>query len=169
MQSALNEELRLLLIGTNDQRRRVGQALYHFYRTLAFGAQHGRTFLQGVRAWAPAGAAIFTSLSRTLNELVPHEEDTALRRYVGEVLRQLAADITRGDAMLHPYLRWLESRFPVLTALMQRESPTSRIHDFVLATELARTFGRIAHADRQEVAQLLGVLAETTDPRPSRA
>jgi hypothetical protein len=137
---ALDLELRRLVVGTNEQRRRVGQALYHYWRTLAFWHAQGRPFAAITLGWCGAGASIFTAMAATLGDLGEPREDGPLRRYLAEVLGRLADDLARGDAMLVPFLRWLEARFPSLTALMRREAESSPIHDLALAVDLADLF-----------------------------
>lgn len=160
MPSQLDLELKKLVVGTNDQRRRVGQALYHFYRTLIFWNEKQVPFLEITRGWSLGGAEIFDTLSRSLHELGPAERDERLRAWLAEVLTELAADLERGDAMLFPFLRWLEGRFPTLTAMMQEEQGGSKILDYELARRLAHVFTRMAGADRAGMAALLRDEAE---------
>jgi hypothetical protein len=151
----LDAELRRLLVRTNDQRRRTGQALHHLYRTLVFWARHEATFLESVQRWSPGGAEIFRQLALTLEALEPVEPDDALRPYFGEVLEHLADDLERGDRMLVPFLRWIESRFPPLTEMMRGESDESRTYDVDLAWLLARTFAACRTAARREMVKAL--------------
>ncbi len=146
----LEEELESLLAETNDQRRRVGQAIWHFYRSLLFWRERGRSFLEIARAWAPGGAAVFHSMVATLRRLGPHEVDAPLRAFVAEVLDTCGEDVARGDTMLIPFLRWIEGKFPALTRMMQEESPDSRIYDFELATALEDLFERLAADDAKD-------------------
>jgi hypothetical protein len=140
MTLALDAELERLLVGTNEQRRRVGQALWHLHKTLAFWHSRGRTFSSIARAWCAAGGAIFSSMAATLRRLGRPEADARLRAFVAEVLQQLADDLERGEHMLVPFLRWMDERFPVLTAMMREESAATRVYDSELATLLADTF-----------------------------
>jgi len=57
--SDLDRDLEKLLVGTNDLRRRTGQAFYHFYRTLIFWSDKGLSFHESTKVWMAAGAAIF--------------------------------------------------------------------------------------------------------------
>jgi hypothetical protein len=155
LREALDAELERLLVGTNEQRRRVGQALYHFYRSLVFWSARGRSFVAIAAAWSAAGAGIFDALATTLRELPPHAPDARLRRFVRDVLLRLAADLERGDHMLVPFLRWIETRFPELTAMMQAESRATAIHDFELARELTGLFRLVARGERAEMVRLL--------------
>jgi len=150
-------ELARLLVGTNDQRRRVGQSLFHFYRTLIFWKAKGLSFFEVTRAWSAGGAAIFDNMADTLRELGEPQRDETLRAFLGDFLRQLADDLERGDHLLLPFLRWLEGRFPELTAMMQAEDETSRIYDVELAEVLARMY---AFAARCERADLVGIVRE---------
>ena len=109
MRTELDRELVKLLVETNEQRRRFGQAIYHFYRTLVFWLPKGRSFLQITQAWSAGGATIFDTLAATLEEMDEHAADPTLRAFVVRVLDQLADDLERGDNMLVPYLRWLEN------------------------------------------------------------
>ena len=149
--SPLDQELKQLLIETNDLRRRAGQAFYHFYRTLVFWSDKGHSFADSTRAWAPGGAAIFSTLADVLRPMSPHREDEALRAYVGALLLQLASDLERGDHMRYGFLRWMEQRFPGLTKMMQSETATTQIYDHALAQELADAFHLIAGASDREL------------------
>lgn len=160
MPHTLDHELRKLLIGTNDQRRRVGQALYHYYRTLIFWMQKGRPLFATTQAWSAGGAAIFRGLTVTLEPLTPWARDTRLRVYLAGFLEQLADDLERGDHMLVPFLRWMETIFPELTEIIREEDATSKIYDYDLARELASLFASIADAPRSEVVQALRTCAE---------
>jgi len=146
--SQLDLELKKLVVGTNDQRRRVGQALYHFYRTLIFWNEKQVPFIEITRGWSVGGAEIFNTLGRSLHELGTSEHDERLRAWLAEVFEQLAENLERGDAMLFPFLRWLEGRFPSLTTMMQEEQSGSRILDYELARRLEHLFTRMAGADR---------------------
>jgi len=157
----LDLELKRLVVGTNDQRRRVGQTLFHFYRTLIFWRDKGLPFLDVVRAWSAGGAAVFDGLATTLRKLGPEERDEELRGFTASFLQQLAGDVERGDHMLLPFLRWLEGRFPELTAMMQAESPGSRIYDVTLAEDLAALFVHTARADAEGMPRLLRAGART--------
>ena len=57
--------------------------------------------------------------------------------------------------MLHPYIRWLETRFPDLTQMMQEEKAGSQIHDYELARALTTVFARAKDADREDLVSLL--------------
>ncbi len=152
--SHLDRELAKLVLGTNDQRRRVGQAVYHLYRTLIFWHDKRRPFHASVQAWSVGGAAIFESLAAMLEGLDPFEEDAKLRAWLAIVLAQLGDDLRRGDHMLVPFLRWMEGRFGELTRMMQEESAGSTIYDFALARILEELFARAAGADRLGMADL---------------
>ncbi|MDJ0523461.1 MAG: hypothetical protein QNJ90_15440 [Planctomycetota bacterium] len=152
---ALDAELQRLVVGTNDQRRRVGQTLFHFYRTLIFWREKGMSFFDVVRAWSAGGAAVFDALAATLREMGAPERDEVLRAFTAEFLERLAEDLERGDHLMVPFLRWLETRFPQLTAMMHAESETSRIYDVDLAEDLAALF---VHAARSDRAGMLSVL-----------
>ncbi len=159
----LDLELKRLIAGTNDQRRRVGQTLFHFYRTLIFWRDKGMSFFDVTRAWSAGGAAIFDSQARSLRELLgdggEEHRDEDLRSFTAEFLDQLAGDVARGDHMLLPFLRWLEERFPALTAMMQDEDPDSRIYDVALADDLAALFVHAACADRENLHDVLRAAA----------
>lgn len=155
MDAHLDRELKQLILGTNDQRRRVGQAVFHLYKTIVFWHDKGRAFSAIVRAWSLGGAAIFDSLAATLEGLDRFDEDARLRRWLAEVLGQLAGDLERGDHMLVPFLRWVESRFPELTSMMQAESAGSKIYDFALARSLTGLFTRAAGLERLDLARTL--------------
>ena len=142
----MHDALRSLLAETNDQRRRFGQTIYHFYRTLGFWHGRGKDFAYATRAFAPAGAQLFESMATHLRELTPHQEDVALRQFAQGVFAQLADDLERGPRLLVGYMRWLEGRFPLLTRLMQAESPTSRCFDYALAVDLGQGLQAMAHA-----------------------
>lgn len=153
----LDLELKRLLVGTNDQRRRVGQTLYHFYRTLVFWRDKGLSFLDATQAWAAGGAAVFDSMASTLRELGDPVADVDLRAFTGTFLAQLADDLETGDRMMVSFLRWIEGRFPELTAMMQAEDETNRIYDVELAEILARMFAYGARSDRGD---LVGIMRE---------
>jgi hypothetical protein len=153
--TALDRELLKLLTGTNDQRRRVGQTLYHFYRTLIFWMPKGRTFLEITRAWSAGGAAVFDTLATTLDEIGEPSRDERLRAFTGRVLVQLADDLERGDRMLVPYLRWLETLFPELTEMIRQEDVGSRIYDVDLARELGSLFAAAPDASREDLVRSL--------------
>ncbi|MHC5009853.1 MAG: hypothetical protein ACYTG6_02760 [Planctomycetota bacterium] len=152
MDTQLDLERKRLIIGTNDQRRRFGQALYHFYRTLVFWMEKDLSFSEITKAWSAGGAAIFDSLASTLREIGPPQLDVRLRRFVSTVLVQLATDLDRGGHMTAPFLRWLEARFPELTSMMQEETADSRIYDYELAHALALLFSDLARAEPGELA-----------------
>lgn len=159
MATALDRELLSLLVETNDQRRRVGQTLYHFYRTLIFWMPKGRTFFDITKAWSAGGAAIFDALAATLAELPPPSPDARLRGFVRGVLERLADDLERGDHMLVPFLRWIESLFPELTTMIREESVGSRIYDLELARELASLFAVSPDAARGDFVGSLRAVA----------
>ena len=160
MPSQLDHELKKIVLGTNDQRRRVGQAFYHFYRTLIFWNEKDVGFLDITRAWSVGGAEIFDGLATALRDLEVFGTDTRLRQWLAEVLGQLAGDLERGDAMLFPFLRWLEGRFPTLTTMMQEEQSGSKIWDYELARRLAHLFTLTAGADRRAMVDLLRAEAD---------
>ena len=151
----LDAELRRLLVGTNEQRRRVGQTLYHFYRTLVFWREHGHGFYETAKLWSGAGASVFGSLATTLRSLGSPSKDDALRAYMTAWLLQLADDLERGETMFVSYIRWLEQRFPVLTTMMKEENQDSLIFDVELCERMANTLGRFAVAERPEATQVL--------------
>ena len=155
MPTQLDLELKKLVVGTNDQRRRVGQAFYHFYRTLVFWNEKGVGFLDITRAWSMGGAEIFDSLGRSLHELGTFDRDERLRAWLADVLTHLASDLQQGDALLFPFVRWLEGRFPPLTKMMQEEQGGSKILDYELARQLTHLFTRMAGADRAGTVDLL--------------
>lgn len=148
-EATLDTELRRLLADTNDQRRRFGKALYHFYRTLIFWGERDATFVEATRMWAAGGAAIFDGVAASLRELSPHQQDDALRTFAATFLRRLGADLERGPHMRVSFLRWLEARFPELTTMMRTESAVGRLFDYDLAFELANLFARVARATDQ--------------------
>ncbi len=160
MPTALETELLRLLVGTNDQRRCVGQTLYHFYRTLTFWMPKGRSFFDITKAWSAGGAAIFDSLARTLAELPPAHPDPVLRAYLGQVLGRLADDLERGDNMLVPFLRYLETLFPELTEMIRQESVGTHLYDLDLARELASLFTLAPDARREDVVRSFRAAAE---------
>lgn len=133
----LERELQLLLVETNDLRRRTGQTFWHFFRTLVFWNDKGKGFGESVKLWAPAGSSIFGTLAGVLREVGEHSEDTALRGYTAEVFERLADDLERGEHMRMSFLRWLESRFPDLTDLMQTSDAGERIYDYAYAQQLS--------------------------------
>lgn len=166
METVLDLELKRLVVGTNEQRRRVGQAIFHLYKTFVFWHDKGRGFYDIASRWAVGGAAIFDSLAATLRDLEVFQEDPPLRAWLAEVLDQLALDLERGDQMLHPFIRWLESRFPDLTAMMQEEKSGSKIHDYDLALALTNVFARAADADREDMVALLRGASFEIRPAP---
>ena len=157
MRHTLDDRQLALVAETNDQRRCVGQALTYLHRTLLQGNERGRGLRAGVRAFAPGAAALFASLEARLRRLSSRGRDERLRRWLSAVLARLAEDLDRGDRMLVPFARWLEGRFPELTALMRKEAPESKVHDAVLAQDLALAFGACARAEPE---RLPGVLSE---------
>ena len=156
----LELELKRLVIGTNDQRRRFGQTMFHFYRTLIFWREKEMPFAQITQMWSAGGAAIFDAMAGMLREVGEQKDDERLRTFCDGFLRQLAEDIERGDHMIVPFLRWLEERMPELTAMMQDESPDSRIYDIELADILAALF---VHTARAEVGGIPRVLRAAAD------
>ena len=76
----LDRQLLELLVETNEQRRRVGQTLYHLYRTLVFWLPKQRSFLDVTRAWSASGAAVFDALATTLGDLGPWKISTGPSR-----------------------------------------------------------------------------------------
>jgi len=164
VKSQLDRELEQLLVGTNAQRRRAGQALYHFYRTLIFWQNKGHTFHDSVRAWSAGGAAIFDSIAGTLAELGDPSRDEQLRRFMALVLHRLADDLERGDHTRTSFLRWIESRFPELTAMMKEEADDSTVYDVDLAVDLSELFTLCAGADAGETSAVLRAGAERIRP-----
>ncbi len=163
MKTGLDIELKRLLVGTNDERRRVGQALFHLYRTLIFWKDKGLAFADVTRAWSAGGAAVFDALAASLREVRDASagaRDHDLRAFTAAFLDRLAEDLARGDHMLVPFLRWLEERFPDVTRMMQREVPASRIFDVALAEALATLFAQMARADRGALSDLLSAAAD---------
>ena len=154
-QGSLDAELRRLLAETNDQRRRFGKALYHFYRTLVFWGERGASFAEATRMWAAGGAAIFDGLAASLRELDPHAEDHTLRAFAVTFLRRLGEDVKRGTHMRVSFLRWLEARFPELTTMMRTETTVVQLFDYDLAFELANLFARIAQARDEDLPDML--------------
>jgi len=155
----LELELKRLVVGTNDQRRRVGQTLFHFYKTLIFWREKDLPFAQVTRMWSAGGAAIFDAMAGTLRRLGEQTDDPRLREFCARFLEQLAGDLERGDHMIVPFLRWLEERMPELTAMMQEESPTSRIYDIELADILAALFVHCARAEPEGMPRVLRAAA----------
>jgi hypothetical protein len=148
-------ELRRLVAQTNDLRRRVGQVLWHLDRSLVFWDRRGKGFLAILRLWLPAAGETFEATARTMEDLGAPKEDRRLRRFLREVLERLADDLERGDHMLHPFLRWLEGRFPVLTALMKGDRPGSRVFDRALAEVLAGALLLSSREERAGIARRL--------------
>jgi hypothetical protein len=155
----LSAELERLLVGTNDLRRRTGQAFHHFYRTLLFWQRHDEPFVASVRRWSASGAAIFGSMAPFLRRLGENARDDDLRRWVVAVVRQVADDVERGDHMVVPFLRWIEARFPPLTEMMKAERPDSRIYDADLAQSLAAGLAAVARTTQR--AAVSAALRET--------
>jgi hypothetical protein len=155
MPSQFEIELERLVVGTNDQRRRVGQTLFHLYRTFIFWKDKGRSFFDVTRAWSAGGAAIFDAMASTLREVGPPEPDEPLRRFLAGFMERLAGDLERGEHRFVGFLRWLESTFPEITEMMRAESGDSRIYDSELAEQLGALFARAARADREALVGLL--------------
>lgn len=151
MPTDLDLELQRLLVGTNDLRRRAGQALYHFYRTLIFWSDKGLSFLDSTQVWMAAGSHIMGLTATSLEALGDADEDAELRAFLAEVLERLAEDLERGEHTRIAHIRWLESRFPLLTAMMKREAGEAPIFDHPLARHLAETFTLCAGGTRTEV------------------
>lgn len=143
----LDRDLARLLAETNDQRRRFGQALWFFHRTLAFWGERNKTFAEATRLWAPAGAALFSAMAKVLHTAGQQRRDEALRRFAADTMERLAADLARGPELRVAFLLYLDSRFPQLTALMREEQATTRIFDHELADVLARGFAAAAASD----------------------
>ena len=155
----LELELKRLVVGTNDQRRRFGQTMFHFYRTLIFWREKQLGFAQITQMWSAGGAAIFDAMAGMLRQLGGQEDDARLRAFCVEFLRQLAEDLERGDHMMVPFLRWLEERMPELTAMMQEENADSRIYDIELADILAALFVHTARSDPAGMPRVLRAAA----------
>lgn len=155
----LEREMRLLTVGTNDQRRRVGQTLFHFYKTLIFWKETDVGFAAITRMWSAGGGMVFDALAASMRDLGDPGRDEPLRSYTAEFLVQLAEDLARGDHMLLSYLRWLEERFPELTAMMQEESSSSRIYDVELAEILAALFVHCASAEPEGLPRVFKAAA----------
>ncbi|MCP5071641.1 MAG: hypothetical protein GY946_34205 [bacterium] len=155
----LERELRTLLAGTNDQRRRVGQTLYHLYRTLIFWSERGKGFLETTRLWAASGASIFDTLATSLRDAGIPRPDTRLRAYLARVWRQLAEDLSRGGHMQYGYLRWLEQQFPELTKIMKQEDVASRIFDVQLAVTVSQGLTLLAGAGESSAPDVLRDMA----------
>ena len=137
---------------TNDQRRCAGQALHYLHRTLLLGYERGKGFAGVVRAWAPGAAALFASLETRLRRLAMAGRDDRLRRWLANVLARLADDLDGGDRRIVPFARWLEARFPELTALMRGEPAGSRLHDADLARGLALAFAACGRSAKGALA-----------------
>ena len=116
-------------------------------------------FLKDVSTANKTNTALFASLEARLRRLPSAGRDERLRRWLSAVLLRLAEDLDRGDRMLIPFARWLEGRFPDLTALMRREAPGSKVHDAALAQDLALTFGACARAEPERLARVLAEAA----------
>ncbi len=155
----LELELKRLVVGTNDQRRRFGQTMFHFYRTLIFWREKGLGFAQVTQMWSAGGAAVFDAMAGTLRELGEQQDDADLRAFASAFLDQIADDLERGDHMIVPFLRWLEERMPELTAMMQEEQPASRIYDIELADVLAALFVHCARAEPDGLPRVLRAAA----------
>ena len=165
----LELELKRLVVGTNDQRRRFGQAMFHFYRTLIFWREKELGFARITQMWSAGGAAIFDAMAGMLRQLGDQEDDVRLRAFCVAFLQQLAEDVERGDHMIVPFLRWLEERMPELTAMMQEENADSRIYDIELAEVLAALFVHAARADTDGLPRVLRAAANEITPEEERA
>jgi|GEM_PF-4865318 len=155
MRRSPDDELLEVIAETNDQRRRLGQALLGLHRALLFGTARGRTFADAVRLWAPGAATSFAGLSDRLRRLPPHAHDDRLRRFIAPLLVGLAGDLERGEHGLIPFLRDLERIFPQLTALMRAEARAPRIADLELARALEALCGALARDDRASAVRRL--------------
>ncbi len=145
----LRRDLERWLFDANDARRRVGQALYHFYRTLVFWNRRGLGFGRITTLWAPAAAEILSELGRALERQGLAGRDDALRAFAAGFLERLAEDLGRGDRALPLFLSWMETRFPRLTALMRESDPQAALHDPPLLGTLATGLARASRlADR---------------------
>ncbi len=160
MATDLDLELKKLLVGTNDLRRRTGQAFYHFYRTLVFWADKDLSFLDSTKVWMAAGAQIFNLTASSLESIGTPSRDEPLRTFSTEVLRQLADDLERGEHTRIAHVRWLEARFPALTKMMRREASETPIYDSRLARGLAQTFTLCAGATRGDMVAYLREAAD---------
>jgi len=136
VRQAPDDELLALVAETNDQRRVVGQSLWSLHRALVFGHTRGTSFGAALARWAPGAAQVSEGLERRLRRLAPHAPDDALRRFTSDALERLAEGLEREEFGLVPFLRFLEGRFPALTALMREEEKGSKRYDIVLAREL---------------------------------
>ena len=170
MDEHLHDELHRLLAETNDQRRRFGLTIYHVYRMLVFWGERGTSFGRAVQLAAPAGAALFDTMEVSLRDLFPHEADVPLRGFAAELLDRLARDLEGGDRLRVAFLRWLEGRFPALTALMRAEAPETRLFDHELAVDLAQGFAAIAEASEDQlvprIRRLADAISESADDPP---
>ena len=162
----LELELKRLVVGTNDQRRRFGQTMFHFYRTLIFWREKAMPFAQITQMWSAGGAAIFDAMAGMLRQVGEQQDDVRLRTFCEGFLRQLADDLERGDHMIVPFLRWLEERMPELTAMMQEENPSSRIYDIELAEVLAALFVHCARAEPKGLPRVLRAAARQIGIEP---
>lgn len=163
--TAMQRELERLLVGTNDLRRRVGQSLYHYYRTLIFWSQRGRAFSHTTRLWCAAAASAFDSVGVILRDAGPPEVDAPLRAFLARAFHQLADDLERGEHMQHAWLRWLESKFPALTTLMREAGEDDRILDAELASQLAEGLALAAGAERDDLVARFHALASDVRAR----
>ena len=132
-------------------------ALFVLGACLLFWKNKGLSFYDVTRAWSAGGAVVFDAMASTLRELGEAQSDDRLRAFTSGFLLQLAEDLERGDRMLMPFLRWLESRFPELTEMMQAEDETTRIYDAELAEVLARMLSYAARSERED---LVGIVRE---------
>ncbi len=138
MRTGPDDALLPLVAETNDLRRAAGQALWYLHRCLVYWRDRGRSFAAILTAWAPACGQAFGTLETRLRKLRPHARDERLRRYLSDVFGRLAGDLDRGDGMAVPFLRWLEARFPALTAIMREEARGARSPDRTFDLDLAR-------------------------------
>jgi len=167
MRRSPDDELLEVIAETNDQRRRLGQALLGLHLALLFGKARGRSFPDAVRLWAPGTATSFASLSERLRRLPPHAHDGRLRRFLAPLLTGLAGDLERGEHGLIPFLRDLERCFPELTSLMREEARAPRIADLELARALESLCGALARDDRAAaVRRLRSAAAAIVGPPP---
>lgn len=153
MRKSLDDELLALVADTNDQRRAIGQALVALHRALLQPRDRG--FVESVRKWAPGAAQLMSAMETRLRRLSPSRRDEAIRRWLRPVLERLADDLERGDRGRMSFLSWLQERFVDLTRLLTEEANGTRLHDVVLARDLALTWGALARTDAASGASIL--------------
>ena len=159
MRAGPDDELLALVAETNDLRRRFGQALVALHRAMTAARGRGQGLSAAVRAWAPAGAGLMEAAEARAGRLRPHARDERLRKFAGEMLARLAADLARGESMLAAALRDLEASFPALTAMMREEGRASKVHDLAFARDLKVALGLVGRGDRVAAAAALGEVA----------